>query len=73
MASLVIMDRTGDTRHQFNPSDAGAVSKAERRFQTLIKAGLPLRSGPPAGEITVTRTFEPTAEEMLFYPRLVGG
>jgi hypothetical protein len=26
-----------------------------------------------AGEVTVSRSFDPTAEEMLFFPRLVGG
>ena len=25
------------------------------------------------GEVTVTRSFDPTAEETLFFPRLVGG
>jgi hypothetical protein len=26
-----------------------------------------------AGDVTVTRAFDPTAEETLFFPRLVGG
>jgi hypothetical protein len=34
MASQIVMDHTGDTRHQF---DAGAVSKAEERFQSLTR------------------------------------
>jgi hypothetical protein len=26
-----------------------------------------------SGEVTMQRTFDPTAEETLFFPRLVGG
>jgi hypothetical protein len=73
MASLIVMDHTGDTRHQFDPSDAQAVSKAEKRFRTLAKAGFTAAVRGPTGDIAVTRTFDPTAEETLFYPRLVGG
>jgi hypothetical protein len=73
MASQIVMDRTGDTRHTFNIHDRAEVEKAERRFRELTGAGFTaaVRSGP--GEQRVIRTFDPTAEETLFYPRLVGG
>ena len=57
MASQIVMDRTGDTRHIFDNQDRAEVTKAEQRFR----------------ELTVIRSFDPTAEETLFYPRLVGG
>ena len=28
----IVMDTSGDTRHQFDPADASAVAEAERRF-----------------------------------------
>jgi hypothetical protein len=39
MATQIVMDHTGDTRHQFDPADAGAVAEAERRFKELTGAG----------------------------------
>jgi hypothetical protein len=73
MATQIVMDRTGDTRHTFNIQDRAEVEKAERRFMELTGAGFTaaVRSGP--GEQRVIRSFDPTAEETLFYPRLVGG
>jgi hypothetical protein len=73
MASQIVMDRTGDTRHTFDLQDRAELDKAERRFKALTGAGFTaaVRSGP--GEQRVIRTFDPTAEETLFYPRLVGG
>jgi len=73
MATQIVMDRTGDTRHTFDIQDRAEVEKAERRFRDLTGAGFTaaVRSGP--GEQRVIRAFDPTAEETLFYPRLVGG
>jgi hypothetical protein len=73
MASQIVMDRTGDTRRIFNNQDRAEVAKAEQRFMELIGAGFTaaVRTGP--GEQRVIRSFDPTAEETLFYPRLIGG
>jgi hypothetical protein len=73
MASQIVMDRTGDTRHIFNNQDRAEVAKAEQRFRELTGAGFTaaVRSNP--GEQRIIRSFDPTAEETLFYPRLVGG
>jgi hypothetical protein len=70
MATKIIMDHHGDTRHNF---DAKALVKAERRFKTLTGAGFTAATRTASGEPVVTRTFDPTAEETLFFPRLVGG
>jgi hypothetical protein len=73
MATQIVMDHTGDTRHTFDRHERAEVEKAERRFMDLTGAGFTaaVRSGP--GEQRVIRSFDPTAEETLFYPRLVGG
>jgi hypothetical protein len=73
MATQIVMDQTGDTRHDFNADDTAALSKAEERFKLLTSAGFTAAVRDAAGETTVTRSFDPMAEETLFYPRLVGG
>ena len=73
MAIQIIMDHTGDTRHWFNPDDTKALSKAEKRFKSLTSFGYTAAVRDATGKATVTRSFDPTAEETLFFPRLVGG
>lgn len=73
MATQIVMDRNGDTRHNFYARDAKALLKAERRFKALTGAGFTAATRTAGGEPVVTRTFDPTAEEILFFPRLVGG
>ena len=73
MAIQIVMDQTGDTRHWFNPADAEALLKAEERFKSLTTFGYIAAVRDAAGKATVTRSFDPTAEETLFFPRLVGG
>lgn len=47
MAIQIVMDRTGDSRHSFNPNDAQELAKAEQRFYKLTNVGSSLpRSGP---------------------------
>jgi hypothetical protein len=48
MATQIVMDHTGDTRHQFDPADAAAVSEAEARFKELTGSGFTAaeRTGP---------------------------
>ena len=73
MAIQIVMDRTGDKRHRFDADDRDAVEEAKKRFMELTSAGFTaaVRTGP--GEQRIVRSFDPTAEETLFYPRLVGG
>jgi len=73
MATQIIMDHNGDTRHNFDAKDAKALLKAERRFKALTGAGFTAATRTASGEPVVTRTFDPTAEETLFFARLVGG
>ena len=39
MRTQIVMDTSGDTRHQFDPNDPSAVAEAERRFRDLTEAG----------------------------------
>ena len=73
MATQIVMDHTGDTRHYFNSHDREAVAKAEERFRKLTGAGFTAAVRTATGDAAITRSFDPTAEETLFFPRLVGG
>src|SRR5438105_10442789 len=65
MAIQIVMDRTGDTRHEFDAEDRAAIEKAEKRFNQLTGAGFTaaVRSGP--GEQRVFSSLDPNAEETL--------
>src|SRR5215471_19554632 len=41
MARQIVMDTTGDTRHEFDPADPAALAEAERRFKELTGAPRP--------------------------------
>ncbi len=68
MAIQIVMDRTGDSRHSFNPDDVPELVKAEQRFYELTKAGFTaaVRTGP--GQTSQIRSFDPTAEETSSSP-----
>jgi hypothetical protein len=73
MAIHIVMDHSGDTRHAFNADDATALAKAEARFKELQQLGFTAAVRTASGEVSMLRSFDPTAEETLFFPRLVGG
>jgi hypothetical protein len=73
MATQTVMDHTGDSRHAFDPKNADAVAKAERRFRDLTEAGYIAAVRTASGESRRLRSFDLDAEETLFFPRLVGG
>jgi hypothetical protein len=73
MPVQIVMDTSGDTRHQFDPDNAAGAAEAERRFGELISKGFVAakRTGHCTSELV--RHFDPTAQETVFIPRLVGG
>ena len=73
MATQTVMDATGDTRHEFDPADAAAVVEAENRFRELTGAGFTAAVRTAEGRSELIRSFDPTAKETLFFPRLQGG
>jgi hypothetical protein len=74
MSVQIIMDRNGDTRHEFDLSDAMAIALAEERFKKLTGRGFRAvalgKSGSPGKLI---RDFDQNVEETLFIPQLQGG
>lgn len=73
MATLIVMDHTGDTRTYFDAKDAQALANAEVQFRKLAARGFTAAVRNETGEVTRVRSFDPNAEEILFFPRLVGG
>jgi hypothetical protein len=63
----------GDRRYQFDPKNANELVEAERRFKELIGNGFTAATRTTAGETTKVAFFDPTAQETVFFPRLVGG
>jgi len=74
MALQIVMDRTGDTRHEFDASDATGVALAAERFRQLTGKGFRAvalgRDGTPG---RLLGKFDPNVEETLFIPQLQGG
>ena len=74
MSVHIVMDNNGDTRHEFDVSDATAIANAEQRFKELTGLGFRAvalgKDGKP-GELV--RTFDSSIEETLFIPQLKGG
>jgi hypothetical protein len=73
MARQIVMDTTGDTRHEFDPTDRSAVAEAERRFSELTGAGFTAAVRRSKGRSVLVRSFDPAADETVFFPRLKGG
>ncbi|MBR0801659.1 hypothetical protein JQ615_40640 [Bradyrhizobium jicamae] len=73
MATLLVMDHAGDTRHSFDAGDNEQLAWAEARFQQLISDGYTAATRTGPGAVALVRALDPAAEETLFYPRLVGG
>jgi hypothetical protein len=73
MAVQIVMDHNGDTRHVFDANNATELARAEKRFRELTGAGFTAAMRTGSGDAKVIRKFDPTSEETLFVPRLVGG
>jgi len=73
MSVQIIMDRTGESRFEFDPADEAAVAKATERFKELTGLGYTAAEKTGQGTSRKVTEFEPTATEVLFMPRLVGG
>ena len=72
MPTQTVMDHTGDTRHH-DATDQAAVAEAEKRFIELTGAGFTAAKRTGNGTSELIRTFDPTADETLFIPRLIAG
>jgi hypothetical protein len=73
MATQIVMDQTGDRRHQFDPQNASELAEAEKRFKELTGTGFTAAARTTAGEAIKIASFDSSANETVFFPRLVGG
>jgi hypothetical protein len=73
MKTHIIMDRGGDTRHEFDSTCPLALAEAEERFRTLTGKGFRAVALGRDGQNSLLRGFDPDVEETLFIPQLVGG
>jgi alpha-D-ribose 1-methylphosphonate 5-triphosphate synthase subunit PhnG len=74
MRVQIVMDRAGDTRHEFDASEAAAVTRAAERFQELTGKGFRAVALGKEGEHgELMRAFDPSIERTLFIPQLQGG
>jgi hypothetical protein len=73
MAIQIVMNSSGDSRFEFDQTDCAAVAEAMERFDELVRRGYTAaeRTGP--GTSRKVTEFDPTASEVLFMTRLVGG
>jgi hypothetical protein len=72
--------RTGDTVLEFPPEDEAytqqdrdAIDAAMARFRELMDAGYTAAKRTEAGQSQLLRQFDPTANETVFFARIVGG
>ena len=74
MAIQIVMDRTGDSRHHFDPSDAQEVAKAERRFYELTNVGFTAAARTGPGQVSQIRSFDRRRNRVLSQAgrRLIG-
>jgi len=73
MSVQIIMDHSGESRFEFDPANEAAVAKATERFKELTGLGYTAAEKTGPGTSRKMTEFDPTATEMLFMPRLVGG
>lgn len=74
MGVQIVMDRNGDTRHEFDLSDSTAIALAEERFKELTGRGFrAVALGKDGGTGELIGKFDPKVEETLFIPQLQGG
>jgi hypothetical protein len=74
MGVQIIMDGSGDTRHEFDSSNRESVARAERRFKELTGKGFrAVALGRDEGSGELIRSFDPNVEQTLFIPQLRGG
>lgn len=69
MGKLTIMDHTGDTLMTWDENNA---ADAERVYNELVEQGhIPVKTGD--NQAVKLHTFDPTAEEIVMIPKIVGG
>jgi len=74
MAVQIVMDRNGDTRHEFDFADPKTIARAEELFRELTGKGFrAVALGRDDNPGTLLDKFDPLVERTLFIPQLQGG
>ena len=73
MPTQIVMNHNGDTRYHFDARNAEALAEAEKRFKQLTGEGFTAAVRTKPGEVIKINSFNPKADETVFFPRLVGG
>ena len=73
MPTQIVMNHNGDARYHFDARNAEALAKAEERFKQLTGEGFTAAVRTKPGEVIKINSFNPSADETVFFPRLVGG
>lgn len=71
---MTVLDRTGDTKVEWNPDNKDEVSAAEKQFKDLTKKGyIAFRLYDDGKKGEVLSSFDKFAEKMVLIPPVVGG
>ena len=77
LGTMRILDRSGDTAVTWDLADDDTVRAAEALFERLVRTEkkIPFArpTGSPAGDAVQIKTFDPSAEEILFVRPITGG
>ena len=73
MGIQIVIDNSGESRFEYDPADEDAVAKGTERSKKLIDLGYTAAERTASGRSRKVTEFDPTATEVLFMPRLVGG
>lgn len=73
MPKFSILDLTGHSTVEFDVKDKVSLDEAEKRFKELTGVGFTAAERTESGQSKRVKSFDPTATETLFFPRLQGG
>jgi hypothetical protein len=67
MATQIVMDHTGDRRHQFDPQNTNELAEAEKRFKELTGLGFTAAARTAADKTVKIASFDPTPKKPCFF------
>ena len=71
---MAVMDDTGDSRIQWDPTNQAEVAKAETKFNELKAKGfMSYRVNKKGDKGVVLDKFDPAAERIILHSQMVGG
>ena len=74
MSELLVLDRTGDTRLQWDPTNHDEVTAAKKKFNEFRKKGYAgFKVNSKGGQGEQLDAFDPMEERIMLIPPMVGG